>query len=87
MIAIQHFEIAHPDSSTVDGGDLHTVQADRIRAVRRARAEDALLRPGRVPSRVHTQNVAASAIEPSDNYDLFAGSDAPETLKHLGLED
>ena len=84
---MQHFEIARPHSSTVDGGDLYPVQTDEIRAVRRARAEGALLRPGGVPSRVHAQNVATSAIEPSDDDDLIAGPDAPQTLKHLRLED
>ena len=37
--------------------------------------------------RVHAQYVATSAIQPSDDDDLLAGADAPETLKHLRLED
>jgi Lactoylglutathione lyase and related lyases len=67
-------------------GDLHPVQADGIRAVRRARTEDALLRPGGVPPWVHAQNVATSAIEPCNDDDLIARPDAPEALEHFGLE-
>ena len=42
---IQRFEMAHPHASAVDRGDLDPVQANGIRAVRRARTEDAFLRP------------------------------------------
>src|SRR5262245_23853233 len=83
---IQHFEIAHLHSSALDGGDLHAVEADGIRAVRRARTEDALLCPGGVPARVHAQDIAPSAIEPGDDDDLIAGPDTPESLDHLRLE-
>lgn len=48
--------MAHLHPGTVDGGDLHPVQTDGIRAVGRARAEDALLRPGRIAPRVHIAN-------------------------------
>src|SRR5687768_3011079 len=55
--------------------------------MRRARTEDALLRPGGVPPRVHAQDVATRAIEPGEDDDLIAGADAPETLEYLRLED
>src|SRR5262245_15952963 len=84
---IQRFEMAHLHPSTFDRRDLHPVEADRIRAVRRARAEDALPRPGAVPARVYAQDVAAGAIEPGDDDERVAGPDAPESLEHLRLED
>ena len=55
--------------------------------MRGTRAEDALLRSGGVPSRVHAQNISTSAIEPSENDDLIAGSEASQSLKHLRVED
>ena len=71
--------MAHPHASAFDGGDLDPVQANGIGAVRRARTEDAFLRPGGVPSWVHGQNVATRAIEPGDDDNLIAGPEAPET--------
>ena len=84
---IQRFEMAHPHASAFDGGDLDPVQANGIGAVRRARTEDAFLRPGGVPSWVHGQNVATRAIEPGDDDNLIAGPEVPETFKYLRLED
>ena len=46
---IQRFEIAYSHSSIFDSGNLYLVQADGIGAMRRARTEDAFLRPGGVP--------------------------------------
>ena len=84
---MQRFEIAHSHSSIFDSGNLYLVQADGIRAMRRARTEDAFLRSGDVPPRVYHQNVAASAIEPRDDNDLIAGVETSEPFKHLRLED
>jgi hypothetical protein len=84
---IQRFEMAHPHTSAVDRGDLDPVQANGIRAVRRARTEDAFPRPRGVPSWVHAQNVATRAIEPGDDDNFIAGPEAPETFKHLRVED
>ena len=42
--------------------------------MRRARAEHALLRPGRVAARVHAQHIAARAIEPAFDKP-FSGND------------
>jgi hypothetical protein len=78
--------MAHPYSSTVDGGDFDAVQADGVRAMGRARAEDALLCPGEVPAWVYAQNVTTCAIEPGDDKDLIAGLKAPATFEHLRLE-
>src|SRR5688572_14563215 len=75
---IQRLETAHPHSPAVDGGDLHPVQADGIGTVRRTGTEDSLLRPGRVPPRVHAQDVATSAIQPGKEDDLIPGPEAPE---------
>jgi hypothetical protein len=58
--------------------DLHRVQADGIRAVRRAGTEDALRRPRGVPPRGHAQHVGTRAIEPGEDDDLVAG---PEALR------
>src|SRR6185436_3311869 len=84
---VQRFETAYLHSTTVDGGDLRPVQADGVRAVRRARAENALPRPGGVPPRVDAQNVATSAIEPGEDEDLVARPEALESFEHLRLED
>jgi hypothetical protein len=73
--------------TSVDGGDMHSVQTDGIRAIRGARTKDTLMRPRSISPRLHTQNVATSTIEPGDDYDLIAAPDAPKTLKHLQLED
>lgn len=84
---VQRFEMAHPHASAVDGGDLDPVQANGIGAVRRARTEDAFLHPGGVPPWVHAQNVATRAIEPGDDDNFIAAPEAPETFKHLRVED
>jgi hypothetical protein len=52
-----------------------------------ARAEHTLLRPGGVPSRMHAQHVAPSAVEPGEDVDLIARTEAPEALEHRRLED
>ena len=84
---VQRFETAYLNAAAFDGGDLDPVETDGIGAVRRAGAEDALLRPRGVAPRMHAQNVAARAIEPGDQDDLYAGSKAAETLEHFRLED
>jgi hypothetical protein len=57
-----------------------------MRAVGRARTEDALLCPGGVSAWMYAQNVATCAIEPGDDNDLIAGMKAPETFEHLRFE-
>jgi hypothetical protein len=46
--------------------------------MRRARAEHALLRPGRVTARVHAQHIAPRAIEPGKQNDLITRAQAAQ---------
>jgi hypothetical protein len=83
---IQCFEMAHLHSSTMYGADFQPVQADGIGALRRAGTEDALRNSRSVPPRVHAQNVGTGAVKPGEDDDSIARADAPETLKHIRLE-
>jgi hypothetical protein len=85
-VSVQGLQTPHPQSATVDGRDLDLVQADRVRPVRRAGAEDPLGRSVGIPPRVHAQYVAAGAIESGDDEDLAASADAPQTLEHVLVE-
>jgi hypothetical protein len=38
-------------------------------------------------ARVHAQDVTTSAIEPGDEDDLIAGTQAPQTFEHVRVED
>lgn len=51
--SIQRFKIAHPQSHAFNRSDFYRVQADRIRTVRGACAEDALQRSRGIPPRMH----------------------------------
>src|SRR5262249_6748816 len=81
------FEVAHSDPRSLNGGDLHAVQSDRIRTVGRARAEDTLQRPRGVSARVHTQDVATCPVKPGYDEDVVGRTKILEPLHHLRLED
>ena len=67
----------------VDRQHGHAVQPDRVRAVGRARGEDALLGAGGVAARVHAQDVAARAVQPREHDQLVAGGDALERRRRI----
>jgi hypothetical protein len=83
---IQRFEATYPHSVALDRGDLYLVQADGIRAVRRAGTEHTFYCPGSVPSRVHAQHISTGAIEPSEEEDLVTGLETLKTFQHLRLK-
>src|SRR5262245_29705217 len=77
----------HVHKWAFDGGDPHTMQADRIWPMGRARSEDALLCPGNVASRVHAEEVTSRPIEPCEDEDLIAMLETFETFERLRFED
>ena len=79
-------QVAHADPRALDRHDLHRVQADRVRAIGRARVEDALQRVGRIVARVHAQDVATRAVQPGEDDHLGARRDALEAVEHGRLE-
>ena len=66
--------------------DLDPVEPDRVRPVRRARAEDALQRARLVASRVDLQDVAVAPVEPGEDDHVVARPDPVERLGDLRLE-
>jgi hypothetical protein len=62
------------------------VQPDRVRAIGRAGAEDALCRPGRIAARMNHQHVAARTVEPGQHDDIGTGLKVAKTLAHALLE-
>ena len=82
--AVERLEVVHADARAVDLRDADAVEPDRVRAIRRARGEHAVLAAAHVAARVHAQHVAARAIEPGEHEQIFAGRDAlpspPATL-------
>ena len=68
----------------VDREHRDAVQADRVRAVRGAGVEHALLGAGEVAARVHAQDVAARAVEPGEQQQLVAGRDPRRARRRSG---
>jgi len=62
----------HAQARAVDLGDVHGMQPDRVRAVRRARAEDAGERVGGVAARVDLLDLPVGARRWSDRTEEVA---------------
>lgn len=74
------------DSCAVDRCDPGAMQAERVRAMRRAGGKDALRRTGTIAARMDAEQIATSSIEPGDDDDLVAGSQALQGLRHVRFE-
>ena len=70
--AVERFEMPYLNAMAVDRGDLDAVQADGIRAMWGAGAEDAFLRAGAVAARVDAEDCAIGAVEPGEQQDLVS---------------
>ena len=79
---VQRLEVPHLDPGGANRHDLDAVQPDRIRPVRRAGAEDALLSPGGVPARMDPEHVPARSIQPGQHDDARAGMEIAKALAH-----
>lgn len=73
----------------VDGAREYTnsVQADRVRAIRRACREYALLWLAQVVTWVNAKHAPVGEVQPGEQHQLVAGLDALECREHLGFED
>src|SRR5215213_4016210 len=78
--AVQRLEVRDPQSRSVDVEHSDPVQPDRVRPVRRAGREDAVLAAGGIPARVHLEHVARRAVEPGQHQQLVAGRDPVEPV-------
>src|SRR5262245_34851715 len=85
--AVDRLEVTYTNDAIGDGDDLDTVQADRVRTVRRPCREHALLRPVRIAPRANGQHVSHGAVEPREDQQLIAHPDAGETGDQLRLDD
>src|SRR3712207_3699523 len=70
-------------------GDLqhrHSVQPDRVWAIRRARGEYAGQWCAWVAAWVHLQHIAAGAVQPGQDNQLVASRDAGQPIRYLWIE-
>src|SRR5262245_21749787 len=77
---VDGFDGTDAQTRTVDGSDDHRMQPKGIRPIRRARGKDASERTVGIRSRVHLEGIAPSAIQPGDDDDLVARSEAEDGL-------
>ena len=84
--AVDRLESVDLQPKRLDGRDADLVQAERVRAVRRTRAEDARARPARIAARMIREDAAVGSIEPGDDDDLVARLDAGESIRDGRIE-
>ncbi len=84
--AVKRLEVANLNSEAVDGEHLDLVQADRVRAIGRARAEHPAQRIGRVIARVDPQDVPPSAVEPGQDDEPVPDRDVLQRVGHRVIE-
>ncbi|GAA3115692.1 hypothetical protein JOF29_003891 [Kribbella aluminosa] len=84
--AVEGLQVVYLEAEVVDGQDGDAVEAERIGAVRRARAEDTGRRSARVAARMHLLHTPIRSIEPGDENELVAGSNIREGLPNRRVE-
>ena len=83
---VDGFQVAHAHARAVNLENRDPVQPDRVRPVRRARAEHALKRVGGVSPRMDDQHVAPRTIEPRQHDDLVTDPQVPQPFADPVLE-
>src|SRR5688572_16742227 len=85
--SIDRFEAADVEAVPVNVEDPYPMQANRIRTARCPGTEDTSFRPAQVSTGMHPQDAAVGLVQPSQQDDLVASSNAVEANLDLRIQD
>src|SRR5690348_1091311 len=84
--AVNGFDGANAEAISGDLADYDAMQAERVGTVRGARGKDAMESVPGIRARINLEHVAAGAVQPGDNDDLVAGTEAVEGVGGEGAD-
>jgi len=84
--AVDRLEAADMQAWPIDAEDAYPMQADRVGSARGSGAEDALLWPLQVSSRMYGQAAAVGLVQPAQHDELVPDGDAVQAGLEIGIQ-